>query len=92
MGGGSCGAGPTGGQQLPVVPLIPALLFAPRAADDDVIAARRVRLQLNVVHTEVALHAEPGGGGGDGHVVGGGGVRVGVEGGCGVGGVGGTHL
>lgn len=64
VGGGSCGAGPTGGQQLPVVPLIPALLFAPRAADDDVIAARRVRLQLNVVHTEVALHAEPGGGGG----------------------------
>lgn len=48
---------------------VPALLLAPGPADDDVVTARRVRLHLDVVDTEVTLHPKPREGDG---------VRVGV--------------
>lgn len=38
---------------------VPALLLALRAAHNHIVTAGRVRLHLNVVHTQVALHPEP---------------------------------
>lgn len=50
----------TRGQHLLIVFHIPTLLLATGTTHDDIVTVGRIRLHLDVVDTEVALHPEPG--------------------------------